>query len=229
MRKSIFIAGTDTDVGKTYISCLILQALNNCGLQTFAIKPIASGCALNKDGQWLNKDALALQQQATLEASYLEVNPIAFAKPIAPHIAAQENQYKLTKLKVAQVMNQEKNTAADIVLIEGAGGWFLPLNAEEKLSDVIIECRIPVVLVVGMRLGCLNHALLTAYAMQAQGANYIGWVANCIDPEMLHLQDNIDSLKQMLPMPCLGVVPFEGGWHHIHIDNLLGECGITRR
>jgi len=206
--KALFVTGTDTNVGKTYISTLLLKALNKKGLQTFAIKPIASGCYPDRLGNLRNEDAILLRKHASLKQPYKVVNPIRFQKPIAPHIAAIEEGVLLSSKILVDTITNSMNLQADVNIIEGAGGWFLPLNDDDLLSDVIKQLKISVVLVVGVRLGCLNHALLTYRAIEAQKIPCIGWVANCIDDNMLNIEDNIATLKAMLPVPCLGTVAY---------------------
>lgn len=208
MNHPLFITGTDTDVGKTFVSGLLLQAFNEAGFKTFALKPIASGCQRNHDGELRNQDALYLQQVATIKTPYAMVNPIAFAPPIAPHIAAGYANTSLSAAGVKQAIISSTQEDADIHLIEGAGGWALPLNTHELFSDVILDLQIPIILVVGIKLGCLNHALLTHANIMARGGALIGWIANCLDPNALAIEENINFLKSTLETPCLGTVPY---------------------
>jgi dethiobiotin synthetase len=204
----IFITGTDTDVGKTFVSCLLLKAFNDLNLKTFGIKPIASGCTPDNAGKLINQDAVLLQQCASIKKNYDLVNPIAFQKPIAPHIAANALHISLTKTSVCKAIVRSLQNDADIHLIEGVGGWSVPLNHEELFSDVVIELNIPIILVVGIKLGCLNHAILTYQAILAIGGTLLGWVANCITPNALCIDENIESLKNWIKAPCLGVVSY---------------------
>lgn len=199
MTKTFFITGTDTDVGKTFVSVAMINEYNKQNLKTFGIKLIASGCHKNKEGVLVNDDALALQQVASIKRPYNIVNPFAFKQPIAPHLAGGP----LHKDEVIIKLQSSLQAEADINIIEGAGGWSVPLNEESLISDVIVALKIPVILVVGMRLGCINHAILSANAIINSGAILKGWVANCIDPDMLALHENIETLKQWLPAPCL--------------------------
>lgn len=216
MKNTFFVTGTDTDIGKTYVSCLLLKTFSAEGFSTFAIKPIASGCHKYENGALRNDDALALIQHASLKASYDTVNPIAFEMPIAPHIAARKSGVRLSKDQIAQYIIAAIQPAADINLIEGVGGFCVPLNSAELFSDVIVKLNIPVVLVVGIKLGCLNHALLT-YQKIITNNHLIGWVANCLEPRTLMAQENIDTLKQWIKPPCLGVIPYQG--HSTHYIN----------
>jgi dethiobiotin synthetase len=209
MSKAVFITGTDTDIGKTFVSCLILRAINSLGLKSFGIKPIASGCVENNVGILENNDALCLQDNASIKKAYEVINPIKFKKPIAPHIAADEKNLSLTKSIVSQAITNSLQEEADINLIEGVGGWSVPLTNTELFSDVVIELNIPVILVVGIKLGCLNHALLTYQNILSRGGNLIGWVANCLKPDTLSIKENIETLKSWITEPCLGVIPYD--------------------
>lgn len=208
MNNAIFITGTDTDVGKTFVTCLLLKRFNALGLKTFAVKPIASGCEKNSADELRNRDALYLKQHASIKKPYKVVNPIALEKPIAPHIAANDLGVSLSKNFVCQVIKHSIQNDADINLIEGAGGWSVPLNNSELFSNVIIELKIPVILVVGIKLGCLNHSMLTTFNILSTGGLLIGWVANCIDPKTLSAEENIETLKNWISAPCLGVIPY---------------------
>lgn len=199
---NIFITGTDTGVGKTYISTRLLNHYNEQGLKTIGLKPVATGCDL-LNGKLYNDDALALQQAASIKLDYDWVNPFAFEPPIAPHIAAMQENKSITIASLSEKLMHALNTPADIRIIEGAGGWLLPLNERETMADFVAQENFAVILVVGMRLGCLNHALLTAHAIHTAKVNCIGWIANCIDPNMPHLQENIATLKQRLTIPCI--------------------------
>jgi len=202
---NLFIAGTDTNVGKTYISTGMLSAFNEAGFSTIACKPVASGCMVHNDKLY-NADALALQAACSVKLHYDYINPFAFAAPIAPHIAAQHAGRELSVELLQQKCRTVLSYPADICLIEGAGGWYTPLNHHETLADFVVRMQFYVVLVVGMRLGCLNHSILTSQALQQAGIKVAGWIANCIEPELPALEENLASLKARLPFPCLGVV-----------------------
>jgi dethiobiotin synthetase len=208
MSDTVFITGTDTDVGKTFVSCLCLQGLNDFGLKTFAQKPIASGAVADEFGQLRNADALALQQCSSVKRAYSIVNPIVYAAPIAPHIAALHRGENITAALVQEKIISSMQRCADINLIEGVGGWAVPLNNNELLADVIVTLQIPIVLVVGIKLGCLNHAILTSQNIIARNVPFVGWIANCIDANVLAAQANIQTLQSWIARPCLGVVPF---------------------
>lgn len=221
-----FVTGTDTDSGKTLISAALLHKASTVGIKgesgtevkTLGLKPIASGCDLTQAGL-RNADALVLMAHSTMKLCYDLVNPLAFLPAIAPHIAAQQVGLKLTADKVLQHLLTAPLDEADFALIEGAGGWRLPLGEGEYLSDSVKALQhtlqnatqpksLGVILVVGMKLGCLNHALLTQEAIMADGLPIIGWVANQLDPNMSEIEHNLASLKQMMSAPFMGYVPF---------------------
>jgi len=205
MPKRIFIAGTDTGVGKTYISCGLLQALNQKGLKTIGIKPVASGCE-EIENQLKNEDALFLQKNSTIKLAYDQINPFAFKLPIAPHIGAMLQGISLNVKMIADSCKQALDTSADVFIIEGAGGFIVPLNETESLADLVVELQAEVILVVAIRLGCLNHALLSVEAIKNKGCKLIGWVANCQDSSMPYYQENIDTLKNRISAPLLGTI-----------------------
>jgi len=205
-RKAFFIAGTDTNVGKTLVAAGLLIAAKNNDLTTAALKPLAAGCE-KTDAGLRNADALLLQSVMTLPLAYEQINPVALEAAIAPHIAAQQERRVLSADRLAGFCRGSLNQA-DFTLVEGAGGWRVPLNPQETLADVAKILRLPVILVVGVRLGCINHALLTMEAIRNDGLPLAGWVANCIDADMPALQENIHSLMVRIPAPCLGVVPW---------------------
>ena len=206
MSPAYFITGTDPDVGKTTVAAGLLQAARAAGLSTAAGKPVASGCEVTPEGL-RNADALALMAQCTLALSYEEVNPVAFEPAIAPHIAAREAGVALTVQALLTPMQRILRQRADFTLIEGAGGWRVPLSGQDSLSDVAQGLDLPVILVVGVRLGCISHALLTAEAIAQDGLQLAGWVANIIDPKTSRLEENLATLAERLPAPCLGRVP----------------------
>lgn len=206
MSRAYFIAGTDTDVGKTTVAAGLLFAARQAGLSTVAGKPVASGSAVTPNGL-RNADALALLAQCSVDLSYDEVNPFAFEPAIAPHLAAREAGVPLTVQGLARPMRLLLARNADFTLIEGAGGWRVPLADQANLSDLAVALSLPVILVVGVRLGCINHALLTAEAIANDGLQLAGWVANIIDPKTSRLEENLATLAERLPAPCLGRIP----------------------
>lgn len=207
MSRVIFTTATDTGAGKTYISQRLLLDTMLANKTTLGVKPVASGCQFLQ-GKLYNEDALLLQQVSTYQLPYDVINPFAFLPPIAPHIAAQQQGSVLTVAKLLEHTQEALDIRADLTVIEGFGGWHAPLNLSETMADYALQLNCEVVLVVGIRLGCLNHAILTERAIQASGANCVGWIANLIDPNMLYPEDNIATLKQMLTTPCLRIVEY---------------------
>lgn len=207
MSQAYFIAGTDTDVGKTTIAAGLLHAARQHGLSTLAAKPVASGCVVTPKGL-RNSDALALIDESSIKLPYEQVNPFAFEPAIAPHVAAREAGVALNVPTLLQAMRHVLAQNADFTLVEGAGGWRVPLSGQANLSDLAIALKLPVILVVGVRLGCINHALLSAEAIARDRLQLAGWVANIVDPRTSRLEDNLSSLAERLPAPCLGRVPW---------------------
>lgn len=201
-----FITGTDTGVGKTLVSVALLHAFRNNGHRVIGMKPVASGCREYSFGLQ-NGDALELMSVSTSKLDYHLINPYAFAPAIAPHLAAQQSGQviELEKIRDAFDLISEQ---AELVVVEGVGGWRVPLGPGLSTEDMAKNLRLPVVLVVGMRLGCLNHALLTADAIKRSGLKLAGWVANQVDPDMEMLHENLDTLRTLIEAPLLGFIPF---------------------
>ena len=206
MREAYFVTGTDTEIGKTTIAAGLLHAARMAGRSTAAAKPVASGCEQTFDGL-RNSDALALLGECSLPLTYEEVNPLAFAPAIAPHLAAREAGIDLNVEALVAPVRHVLAKGADFSLVEGAGGWRVPLAGTASLSDLPIALCLPVILVVGVRLGCINHALLTAEAIARDGLRLAGWVANVVDPATSRIEENLATLAERLPAPCLGRVP----------------------
>lgn len=202
--RSLFVAGTDTEVGKTFVSCALLHALRAAGHRATGMKPVASGCLQTPDGL-RNEDALALIEASDPRPDYADCNPFAFIEAVSPHIAAEQMQAEVVmepiKAAYARLAGQ-----ADAVLVEGVGGWQAPLSTRLLASALPQTLKLPVILVVGLKLGCLNHAQLSARAIIDDGCELLGWIGNRIDPAMLRPQENLDTLRRLLPAPCLGVV-----------------------
>jgi dethiobiotin synthetase len=212
---SFFVTGTDTGVGKSLVACGLLHGFAAAGKTTVGMKPVAAGC---EDGRWEDVDALCAA--ATQRAPRHLVNPYAFEPPIAPHIAAELDSVEIGIDKIARAY-RELSELAEVVIVEGAGGFMIPLNARQTSADLASALRLPVILVVGMRLGCLNHALLTRSAIAAAGLACAGWVANCIVPDMPHLARNISSLQERLGCPRLGTVSHRPGIKASEVAALL--------
>ncbi len=201
--RGFFVTGTDTGVGKTRVAGALIRALRAQGLRVAAMKPVSAGSAPGE----LNEDVTALMEAADVAADLHDVNPYAFAEPIAPHIAAERAGVRI-ELGVIAAAYARLAAAADVVVVEGAGGWRVPLNEAQDMADLAQALGLPVVLVVGLRLGCLSHALLTAESIAARKLPWAGWVGNHIDPAMACQKANLDALRARLPGPCLGVSPF---------------------
>ena len=200
--RGYFVTGTDTGIGKTRVSAGLLQALAQAGVKSVGMKPVASGAEMTPEGL-RNEDALALQRAAALPRDYALVNPYCFAPPVAPHLAAREAGVEID-LEVIRVADAGLSRGAEMVVVEGVGGWQVPLGPGLELPDLAQELELPVLLVVGMRLGCLNHALLTARAIRADGLTLAGWVANAIDSHFERPEANLATLEAELGAPLLG-------------------------
>lgn len=205
--KSFFITGTDTDVGKTFIACGLMQAFNEKTLKTIGYKPISAGCE-RVNGELENGDAKQLLAASSVSLSLSEVNPIAFEPPIAPHIAATQVNSVIRPQEIVTGWHHLAEKSPDVLITEGAGGWALPINQSQTLPDVLKQLPQQVILVVGLRLGCLNHALLTADAIKHAGFELAGWVANHLSDAMPVVEENIATLKTMIDAPLLGIVPW---------------------
>lgn len=202
--QTFFVTATDTDAGKTFVSCMLLHGLRHAGISAVGVKPIAAGA----DSAVQNSDALLLQAGSGIALPYEVHNPVCFTEPVAPHLAAVRQQQPIHEQALTAALADWQALPTEQLLIEGAGGWLLPINAKRYLADWVAEQQIPVVLVVGMKLGCLNHAMLTVREIERSGCRLLGWVANCVDTEMALLKENIADLQQRITVPCLGVVPF---------------------
>ena len=196
-----FITGTDTEIGKTFVACALLHAFRRTGVTALAMKPIAAGF----DEQGVNEDVERLLAASSFAAPRALVNPYGFRAAIAPHIAAEEEGRTIELLHIAASLTKLQ-TMADVVLVEGVGGFCVPLGAGGDTADLASLLGLPLILVVGMRLGCINHALLTQQAIAARGLPLAGWVANRIDPAMSRFSENLAALQARLPAPLLGVV-----------------------
>lgn len=203
--KAYFITGTDTEIGKTFVTAALLRAFAQQGLRTLGMKPVAAG-AEKIDGVWHNEDVDQLVAASTVKASLEIVAPYLMQTPAAPHIVAKLEDVRIDVQHIAACYQQAREVA-DVVMVEGVGGYVVPLNDTISTVDMAQALNLPVILVVGMRLGCINHALLTAQAIAASGLHLAGWVANTVDAEMKFFEDNVQALKQRLPAPCLGVIP----------------------
>lgn len=207
MSKSYFITGTGTDVGKTLVASGLLAAASQQGLSTVGMKPVAAGCEATSEGL-RNNDASQLLAQSSLNISYEQINPVALEPALAPHIAAAKVGRRLSADRLAGFYRGLMMQRPDFAVVEGAGGWRVPLNQRETFADLAKMIQLPVVLVVSMELGCINHALLTAEAIQRDGLTLAGWVANQVVSEMDCYQENLETLQHWIPCPMIAEIPF---------------------
>ena len=203
------MTGTDTGVGKTVVAIALLEALGRHGLRCAAMKPVAAG-ATKRRGALRNADAEALRRAAQVRADYATVNPCVFAPPVAPHIAARQAGLHID-LEHIEACFRRLASRADRVIVEGAGGWLVPLDERRTMADLARRLGLPVILVVGLKLGCLNHALLTARAIRADGVALAGWIGNRIDPSFACVEENLQALRERLDAPLLGQLPWMAG------------------
>ena len=203
--RGIFVTGTDTEIGKTVVSLGLMQVLQDRGLRVAGMKPVASGSEVTPDGL-RNADALLLQQKSSVALDYARVNPYAFEPAIAPHLAAATAGVDINLHHIREVYASLAREV-DCVVVEGVGGWRVPLNPHQDVADLALLLGLDVCLVVGMRLGCLNHALLTAAAIENSGCRLAGWVANQLPTGMDALEDNLNTLKSKLSQPLFGIIP----------------------
>ncbi len=202
MKHAFFITGTDTNVGKTYVACKLMQQYISQGYKVVGMKPVAAGSDF-VDGKWVNDDVLKLEAASNVKAPRELVNPYSFKEAIAPHIAAEKVGVDI-EISVIKQAFDALASMADIVIVEGAGGFLVPLNThQQSVADLAAALNIPIILVVGMKLGCINHSLLTLEAIQARKLILHGWVANKIAPDMAFCDENIATITQKLRMDCL--------------------------
>ncbi len=205
--RGIFVTGTDTAVGKTVVACGLARGFRAHGARVAVMKPVASGATRTPAGL-RNADALALIEAAQATTPYALVNPYCFEPPISPHIAAKE---AMIEVDIATIRRNFETLAADAdwVVIEGAGGWFTPISERQTMADLVWALAVPTLMVVGVRLGCLNHAQLTRLAIEARGVSFAGWIASGVDPAMARTAENLASLERLLGEPALAVAACE--------------------
>lgn len=206
MSKAFFVTGSDTGVGKTLVSNALLRLANERDMSTLGLKPVAAGSYL-RDGMQVNEDAWELMHSGSLNVEYPTVNAVALREPMAPHIAAEREGVSLQAAPLAEHC-QQLLPQADFTVVEGAGGWLVPLNRDETMADLAARLSVPIILVVGLRLGCINHALLTVAAVHAAGLELAGWVANRIDSDMAVAEENVATLAARIDAPLLGEIPW---------------------
>lgn len=207
MKKAYFITGTDTGVGKTLVACALLQAFVRRGNRAVGMKPVAAGCMETPAGLCC-EDVENLRAAGNVVAPQEWVNPYALISPVAPHIAAERAGVEIGLEQIDRSFRQLRELA-DVTVVEGVGGFVVPLNARQDTADMAEMLGLPVILVVGMRLGCINHALLTAQAIRRKGLRLVAWVANRIDPDMSAFDENLHALETRLAAPLLGIIPYQ--------------------
>jgi dethiobiotin synthetase len=205
-RQAWFLTGTDTEIGKTFIACALLHAARASGRSALGMKPVAAG-AEDIDGVRINEDAARLLAAGSFDPGLQWLNPYCLSQPVAPHIAAATEGVSIDPSHILKAFRLLQ-TQADVVIVEGVGGFRVPLDDHYDTADLAVDLGLPVILVVGMRLGCINHALLTVEAIRARGLRLAGWIANCITADMPRLDENIAALQQRISAPLLGVVPY---------------------
>jgi dethiobiotin synthetase len=204
MARAYFVTGTDTNVGKTWATIALMRHFKSRGKSVVGMKPVASGCVM-QDGQLKNADALLIQENASVQIDYDLINPYAYEQPVSPHIAGVEKPVNLNRLAAKFELLK---SMADIVIVEGAGGWYSPINEREAVSDLAKALALPVIMVVAIRLGCINHARLTYQAVKQSGVSCAGWIAVCADPDLLGRDENIQAIKTAVDAPLLGILPY---------------------
>jgi len=228
-----FVTGTDTEIGKTFVSSLLIRVLAEEDLRVVGMKPIASGAKI-VDGVLKNEDALSLMEASNVITKYNEINPYVFEEAVSPHIAAEKAGVEIEIEQIKNNFEQLKNKS-DVVVIEGVGGWLAPLSYETTVSDLAKTLSQPIILVVGLRLGCLSHALLTAEAIRQSGLPIAGWIANHVKKDFSYVEKNISTLKHVLhDFPFLGSIPFQTSLknnkqqHHLNKQLLINSLSIKK-
>lgn len=219
MTRGFFVTGTDTGIGKTLISCALLHAFAGSGARAIGMKPVAAGCRETPYGTE-SEDVAQLRAASSVHAPDELVAPYAFAPAIAPHIGARQAgvEIELARIHSAYL---ELSRRADVVIVEGVGGFRVPLNAREDTADLAVLLALPIILVVGMRLGCLNHALLTVEAIRTRKLELAGWIANQIQPEMEAFDQNVAALEERICAPRLATIPFQVSLDPAQLASLL--------
>jgi len=206
MKQGYFITGTDTNVGKTWATIALMRYFKNQGKSVIGMKPVASGCEIEQgEGVLRNADALLIQENSSITVDYALVNPYPYQRPVSPHIAGVDNPANISN--IIDKCNQLQ-LLVDIILVEGVGGWYAPINANQDVSDLAIALGLPVILVVAVKLGCINHAKLTFQAIEKLNILCSGWIAMCVEPQLLCLAENIQTLTTVANAPLLGVLPY---------------------
>ena len=225
MSRGFFIAGTDTNIGKTLVTAAMLHAYAGLGYRVVGMKPVAAGAELI-DGIWVNEDVALLRAAGNVEAAPELLNPYLFREPIAPHIAAEHKGVRIEIPRI-RAAYEALSAQAEVVVVEGVGGFLVPLSEHKDAADLAVALDLPLILVVGMRLGCINHALLTAEAIAARRLKLAGWVANRLDPEMAAYDENLSALSKRLPAPLLAEVPYLASADPTHAARFLSPQKLT--
>jgi dethiobiotin synthetase len=230
VRRGVFVTGTDTGVGKTVVACALVRALRSRGLRVAVMKPVAAGSARTAEGL-RNGDALALIEAAGQPAPYALVNPYCFEPAVSPHIAAEDLKIEVD---ISRILLDLDVLAADVdcTVVEGAGGWLTPINERQTMADLAAALRLPILVVVGLRLGCLSHAQLTRLAVGLRGMSFGGWIANGVDPDMARAADNLATLERLFGEAALEVVPYtpdSGGLALTQAAASLARLGLLNR
>ncbi|MCL4757451.1 MAG: dethiobiotin synthase [Rhodocyclaceae bacterium] len=207
MSEAWFVCGTDTEIGKTFATCALLHAVRAGGRSAVGMKPVAAGAQV-VDGVLLNEDAARLRAAGSFDPGLADLNPYCLKRPVAPHIAAAEEGASIEPESIQAALTRLR-ARAEVVIVEGVGGFRVPLGEDWDSADLAVELALPVILVVGMRLGCINHALLTCEAIATRGLPLAGWIANHIDPEMASFEANLLALSRRIPAPLLGTLPYQ--------------------
>ena len=229
--RGVFLTGTDTGCGKTHAAVGLIHALKQRGLRVAGYKPVAAG-AVMCDGNLQNDDALALWWAGSPGFSYQQINPYCLSEPVSPHLAAAASGVQIDAGVIADGL-ADLAARSECVVVEGAGGWFVPLGPNLDIAGLVRHLDLPVILVVGLRLGCLNHAQLSENAILADGARLLGWVGSRVDPGMARVEENLDTLRQRLTSPCLGVMPHRPSGQSadanavFDLDAIFDAWGIT--
>lgn len=220
-RAGLFITGTDTGVGKTLVTATLLESLRHLGIAAVGMKPVAAGSEMI-DGLWVNEDVARLRAASAMALPERLVNPYLFREAIAPHIAAERKGVKIEIPRIVDACTGLMDQA-EVVLVEGVGGFLVPIDARHDMADVALGLNLPVVLVVGMRLGCINHALLTQEAIMNRGLPLAGWVANRLDPEMAAYAENLEALRLRLNAPLIAEIPFLRRFDPLHVMGYIAN------
>lgn len=226
MKQCYFVTGTDTEVGKTFTSCVLLATAAVAGMRTLGLKPVAAGSE-RYEGRAVNEDAMALQRVATVKLPYEQVNPVLLAAPTSPHIAAHLENRQISTSRIEGICRGALTTPHDFSIIEGAGGWRVPISPRETMADLARRMQMPVILVVGLKLGCINHALLTAEAIERDGLKLAGWVANATTTESMAFESEyVATLTAAIPAPLLGYLPYSETARE-HPEQLVNRLDIS--